>query len=74
MDSRFHSLLEANFLPASTKKRVNVKSSRLDFLIEDTYVEVKGCTLVNNGVPLFPYAAYREMHYSPQNVKTTSYI
>ncbi len=54
-DSRIHNDIAALFLN-NAKREVNVGGHRLDFLAGDTYVEVKGCTLVVDGVALFPDA------------------
>jgi sugar fermentation stimulation protein A len=53
-DSRIHSSVASSFLPANAKREVKVGESRLDFFYDKTFVEVKGCTLVHNGVALFP--------------------
>ena len=44
-DSRIHSDVASFFL---------VGTSRIDFMFDRTYVEVKGCTLVEGGVARFP--------------------
>ena len=54
-DSRIHNDVAALFLNGA-KREVKVGRHRLDFLVDDTYVEVKGCTLVVNGAALFPDA------------------
>lgn len=54
-DSRIHNDVAALFLD-NAKREVSVSGHRLDFLAGDTYVEVKGCTLVVDGVALFPDA------------------
>ncbi len=56
VDSRIHSEVAAAFLPPSAKREVTVGKSRLDFAYDDTYVEVKGCTLVIDAKALFPDA------------------
>jgi len=40
----------------SIKKEVPIGKSRIDFLLNGTPLEVKGCTLVRNGLALFPDA------------------
>ena len=55
-DSRIHGDVASRFLPEGARREVRVGSSRLDFAFDDTYVEVKGCTLVVGGVALFPDA------------------
>jgi len=55
-DSSIHSEVARKFLPSDVKSEVRVGGSRLDFTYDDTFVEVKGCTLVKNGVALFPDA------------------
>ncbi|BDC17713.1 DNA/RNA nuclease SfsA [Acidianus sp. HS-5] len=54
-DSSIHNAIAKVFLPGA-KPEVKLGNSRIDFLLCDTYVEVKGCTLVKNGVALFPDA------------------
>nr|WP_240938783.1 DNA/RNA nuclease SfsA [Metallosphaera hakonensis] len=56
VDSRLHPILARKFLPGNVKSEVKVGGSRLDFQFDDTWVEVKGCSLVKNGVALFPDA------------------
>jgi len=53
-DSRVHSRVASEFLPKNSKPEVRHGSSRLDFFTGDGFVEVKGCTLVKDGVALFP--------------------
>ena len=55
-DSRFHSDIAARFLPPEAEREVRVGGSRLDFRVDDVYVEVKGCTLAKGGVAMFPDA------------------
>ncbi|MFB6489734.1 MAG: DNA/RNA nuclease SfsA [Thermoproteus sp. AZ2] len=57
-DSRIHSDIAALFLPGA-EREVKVGGRRLDFKLGDEYVEVKGCTLVENGRALFPDAPTR---------------
>jgi sugar fermentation stimulation protein A len=56
VDSRIHNSVASLFLPLEATPEVRVGDSRLDFKYDDTYVEVKGCTLVIDGVALFPDA------------------
>lgn len=56
VDSRVHNRVASLFLPQGARPEVRVGDSRLDFKYDDTYVEVKGCTLVVDGVALFPDA------------------
>ena len=55
-DSRIHSDVASAFLPPSARREVRIGDSRLDFAYDDTYAEVKGCTLVIDGKALFPDA------------------
>lgn len=55
-DSGVHSDVASVFMPEGTKKEVKVGKKRLDFLIGDKYVEVKGSTLSINGRSVFPDA------------------
>lgn len=57
-DSRIHSDIAALFLPGA-EREVRVGGRRLDFKLGDEYIEVKGCTLVENGRALFPDAPTR---------------
>ncbi|MGC8557570.1 MAG: DNA/RNA nuclease SfsA [Nitrososphaeria archaeon] len=56
VDSRVHNIIAKKFLPESARPEVKVGNCRLDFKYNSTFVEVKGCTLVRNGVALFPDA------------------
>jgi sugar fermentation stimulation protein A len=56
VDSSVHSAIARHFLPEDSSSEVEVGDSRLDFAFDDTYVEVKGCSLVRDGVALFPDA------------------
>jgi len=44
------------FKPQNIKSEVRYKNSRLDFKVDDTFVELKGCSLVQKGLCLFPNA------------------
>ena len=44
------------FCPKGAQREVRVGESRLDFLVGQTYVEMKGCTLVKGERALFPDA------------------
>ncbi|MCG3108178.1 Sugar fermentation stimulation protein [Metallosphaera sp. J1] len=59
IDSRFHPVIARRFLPPDAESEVRVGHSRLDFHFNDTWVEVKGCSLVRNGIALFPDAPTR---------------
>ncbi len=49
------SLLPAFRQYSSVRREVPLKSTRIDFLLDDqAYVEVKSCTLVENGIAKFP--------------------
>ncbi len=44
------------FKPKTIQKEVTFGQSRLDFKVDETYIELKGCSLVQNGLCLFPNA------------------
>ncbi len=44
------------FIPRTLKQEVSFGASRLDYLADDTYVELKGCSLVLENSCLFPNA------------------
>jgi sugar fermentation stimulation protein A len=44
------------FRPQRIETEVTFGESRIDFLADDTYIELKGCSLVQDGVCLFPNA------------------
>lgn len=48
-------ILLKKFLP-NAKAEVKVGNSRIDFQDGNTFIEVKGCSLVENGVAMFPDA------------------
>lgn len=54
-DSRIHNDVASLFL-GEAKREVKIGGHRLDFAVGDMYVEVKGCTLVVDGVAMFPDA------------------
>ncbi|WP_338604141.1 DNA/RNA nuclease SfsA [Sulfolobus tengchongensis] len=56
VDSRLHNQIASKFLPSSYEKEVRVGSSRIDFKYDNTFVEVKGCTLVKDKIAYFPDA------------------
>lgn len=56
IDSRFHPVLARNFLPEDVKAEVGVEGRRIDFMYGNEYIEVKGCTLLENGTAKFPDA------------------
>lgn len=53
-DSSIHNKIAKLFLPKDVKSEVNWGRSRIDFQYDNTLVEVKGASLVKNGVALFP--------------------
>jgi sugar fermentation stimulation protein len=55
-DTRFHSSIAKKFLPENALQEVRVGKHRLDFLSGQTYIEVKGCTLMVDHVAMFPDA------------------
>lgn len=59
IDSRIHSDIASKFLPSNAEREVRVGNSRIDFKVGDEYIEVKGCTLVKDGIALFPDAPTR---------------
>ncbi len=44
------------FIPKHIQKEVTFGKSRLDFQADEAFVELKGCSLVQNGLCLFPNA------------------
>ncbi|MFX1572124.1 MAG: DNA/RNA nuclease SfsA [Promethearchaeota archaeon] len=64
IDTALHSRIAQkvfNFLPEFSevkeiKKEVKIGKSRIDFLLDDVPLEVKGVTLVKDGIALFPDA------------------
>jgi len=44
------------FVPHTVRQEITFGSSRLDYLADDTYVELKGCSLVIDDTCLFPNA------------------
>ncbi len=55
-DTRFHHPVARRFLPEDVRSEVRVENHRIDFAYGDTYLEVKGGTLVENGIAIFPDA------------------
>ncbi|XDF43717.1 DNA/RNA nuclease SfsA [Saccharolobus solfataricus] len=55
VDSSIHNDITRKFLP-NAKAEVKVGNSRIDFQDGNTFIEVKGCSLVENGVAMFPDA------------------
>ncbi len=55
-DARFHNRIASRFLPDNARPEVRTGKSRIDFLADGCYVEVKGCSLEVDGVALFPDA------------------
>lgn len=56
IDSRIHSDIASKFLRNDALKEVKIDKHRLDFKVNNTYIEVKGCTLVRNHRAMFPDA------------------
>lgn len=55
-DTRIHSEIASKFLPADMEKEVRMGNHRMDFRHGDILIEVKGCTMLVNGVATFPDA------------------
>ena len=55
-DSRFHSDIASLFLRNGSKREVKVGNSRIDFQLDNSFIEVKSATLVEDGIALFPDA------------------
>ena len=55
-DSSIHNEIARKFLPENARAEVKFGRSRFDFAFDDTFVEVKGCSLVKDGKALFPDA------------------
>ena len=55
-DSRFHSDIASSFINKGYKREVKVGNSRIDFRLNNSFIEVKSATLVENGKALFPDA------------------
>ncbi len=55
-DARFHNRIASMFLPERTEKEVPLDGSRIDFRLDDTYIEVKGCSMLSGGMAVFPDA------------------
>jgi sugar fermentation stimulation protein A len=55
-DARFHSSIASLFIKPGYEKEVKTGNSRIDFKLENTYIEVKSATLVENGIAKFPDA------------------
>ncbi len=64
VNTRFHRPIAAaaiekgvlGFIPRHLKEEVIFGKSRFDYLADDMYVELKGCSLVQEGLCLFPNA------------------
>ncbi len=64
INTKFHSTIAQRaiengglgFKPQRVKKEVVFGNSRLDFKADNTFIELKGCSLVQNGFCLFPNA------------------
>ena len=55
-DSRFHNRIASTFLPSDCVPEFNVGKKRIDFACGRYLIEVKGSTLCEDGVALFPDA------------------
>jgi sugar fermentation stimulation protein A len=55
-DSRFHNRLASLFLEGERRPEVPINGSRLDFMVDGAYVEVKGCSMIDGDVATFPDA------------------
>ncbi len=55
-DTRIHSDIASKFLPLEVKREVKVGNHRIDFQWNSTLIEVKGCTLLREGIATFPDA------------------
>jgi len=55
-DTRIHSDIASLFIDQNAKREVAVGKKRIDFMHGNRYIEVKGCTLVEDGIARFPDA------------------
>lgn len=55
-DTRIHSAIASHFLPPTVRSEVSIGNHRMDFMFENTMIEVKGCTLMNGRTATFPDA------------------
>ncbi len=55
VDSSIHNGIASHFI-GEAEREVKVGESRIDFRVKDTFIEVKGCSLVKDGVAMFPDA------------------
>ena len=55
-DSRFHHPIVRNFLKGAVRPEVKLGNHRIDFLVNDSLVEVKGATLLKDDIAMFPDA------------------
>lgn len=55
-DSRFHNPIARKFLGSKARAEVVHGNSRIDFLTDGCFVEVKGCSLEQEGIAMFPDA------------------
>lgn len=55
-DTRVHSQVASVFLPEKVEREVTIGNHRLDFRFNNTLIEVKGCTMLKNGIATFPDA------------------
>lgn len=55
-DSRFHPYIARKFMPESAVSEVPIEGRRIDFRCGEELIEVKGCTLEENGIAKFPDA------------------
>lgn len=56
LDTRFHSKIAKSFLTGSIKQEVTISNSRFDFVSDGMIIEIKGVSLVKDGVLKFPDA------------------
>lgn len=56
IDSRYHPQLARKFLPADARAEVTVGRKRIDFQAGNEFIEVKGCSLVEDSTAKFPDA------------------
>ena len=64
INTKLHSLIAKRaielgllgFMPKTIQKEVTFGKSRIDFLVDNMLIELKGCSLVENNICLFPNA------------------
>lgn len=55
-DTRVHSDIASFFLPSDVQREVTIGKHRMDFRYGNTLIEVKGCTMLKDGIATFPDA------------------